>query len=34
MANSNLAPRWASWDHVNELNRKELAMYGQTTAGS
>ncbi len=27
-------PRWANWDHFNELDRKGLAMYGQTTAGS
>jgi urocanate hydratase len=34
IANSNLVPRWASWDHFNELDRKGLAMYGQMTAGS
>ncbi|MGA0608282.1 urocanate hydratase [Phenylobacterium sp. VNQ135] len=34
IANSNLVPRWASWEHFNELDRKGLAMYGQMTAGS
>ncbi len=34
IANSNLVPRWASWDHFNELDRKGLMMYGQMTAGS
>jgi urocanate hydratase len=34
IANSNLVPRWADWDHFNELDRKGLAMYGQMTAGS
>src|SRR6185369_1348881 len=34
IANSNLVPRWATWDHFNELDRKGLAMYGQMTAGS
>src|SRR6201997_1560437 len=34
IANSNLVPRWANWDHFNELDRKGLAMYGQMTAGS
>jgi urocanate hydratase len=34
LANSNLVPRWASWEHFNELDRKGLAMYGQMTAGS
>ena len=34
IANSNLVPRWADWDHFNELDRKGLMMYGQMTAGS
>ncbi|WP_313082039.1 urocanate hydratase [Atlantibacter sp.] len=34
IANSNLVPRWASWEHFNELDAKGLAMYGQMTAGS
>ena len=34
IANSNLVPKWASWEHFNELDRKGLAMYGQMTAGS
>ena len=34
IANSNLVPHWATWDHFNELDRKGLAMYGQMTAGS
>ena len=34
LANSNLVPRWASWEHFNELDRKGLMMYGQMTAGS
>jgi len=34
IANSNLVPNWASWEHFNELDRKGLAMYGQMTAGS
>lgn len=34
IANSNLVPRWATWDHFNELDRKDLFMYGQMTAGS
>jgi urocanate hydratase len=34
IANSNLVPRWASWEHFNELDRKGLFMYGQMTAGS
>lgn len=34
IANSNLVPRWATWDHFHELDRKGLAMYGQMTAGS
>ncbi|MEJ1969086.1 MAG: urocanate hydratase [Rhizomicrobium sp.] len=34
IANSNLVPRWATWEHFNELDKKGLAMYGQMTAGS
>ncbi len=34
IANSNLVPRWATWEHFNELDRLGLAMYGQMTAGS
>jgi urocanate hydratase len=34
LANSNLLPRWATWEHFNELDRKGLMMYGQMTAGS
>src|SRR5215207_1094614 len=34
LANSNLVPHWAHWDHFNELDRKGLMMYGQMTAGS
>ncbi|MCK6454828.1 MAG: urocanate hydratase [Alphaproteobacteria bacterium] len=34
IANSNLVPAWASWEHFNELDRKGLMMYGQMTAGS
>ncbi len=34
LANSNLVPRWATWDHFNELDRKGLMMFGQMTAGS
>jgi urocanate hydratase len=34
IANSNLVPKWASWDHFHELDRKGLMMYGQMTAGS
>ncbi len=34
IANSNIVPHWASWDHFNELDRKGLMMYGQMTAGS
>ena len=34
IANSNLVPRWASWEHFSELDRKGLMMYGQMTAGS
>ncbi len=34
IANSNLVPHWANWEHFNELDNKGLAMYGQMTAGS
>jgi len=34
IANSNLVPHWAHWQHFNELDAKGLAMYGQMTAGS
>lgn len=34
MANSNLVPHWANWEHFNELDKKGLMMYGQMTAGS
>ncbi|MBY6019489.1 urocanate hydratase [Halomonas denitrificans] len=34
IANSNLVPHWANWDHFNELDKLGLAMYGQMTAGS
>ncbi|MGE0502943.1 MAG: urocanate hydratase [Rhizobiaceae bacterium] len=34
LANSNLVPHWATWDHFNALDRKGLMMYGQMTAGS
>ncbi|MDP6967562.1 MAG: urocanate hydratase [Gammaproteobacteria bacterium] len=34
IANSNLVPHWADWEHFNELDAKGLAMYGQMTAGS
>jgi len=34
IANSNLVPKWATWAHFNELDKKGLAMYGQMTAGS
>jgi urocanate hydratase len=34
IANSNLVPRWASWEHFHELDRKGLMMFGQMTAGS
>ena len=33
IANSNLVPNWATWEHFNELDRKGLMMYGQMTAG-
>ena len=34
IANSNLVPKWATWEHFNELDKRGLAMYGQMTAGS
>lgn len=34
IANSNLVPRWANWEHFDELDRQGLMMYGQMTAGS
>ncbi|MEE8478642.1 MAG: urocanate hydratase, partial [Candidatus Neomarinimicrobiota bacterium] len=34
IANSNLVPNWANWDHFNELDKLGLMMYGQMTAGS
>jgi urocanate hydratase len=34
LANSNLVPKWATWEHFSELDRKGLMMYGQMTAGS
>ena len=34
LANSNLVPHWATWEHFNELDRRGLMMYGQMTAGS
>ena len=34
IANSNLVPHWANWDHFHELDKKGLMMYGQMTAGS
>jgi urocanate hydratase len=34
IANSNLVPRWATWEHFNELDAKGLMMFGQMTAGS
>ena len=34
LANSNLVPHWATWEHFNELDKKGLMMYGQMTAGS
>jgi urocanate hydratase len=34
LANSNLVPKWANWEHFHELDRKGLMMYGQMTAGS
>ncbi|MFT5163196.1 MAG: urocanate hydratase, partial [Alteromonadaceae bacterium] len=34
IANSNLVPKWGTWEHFNELDKKGLMMYGQMTAGS
>ena len=34
IANSNLVPHWATWEHFNELDQKGLMMFGQMTAGS
>src|SRR3546814_7623523 len=34
IANSNLVPNWANWEHFGELDKRGLAMYGQMTAGS
>ena len=34
LANSNLVPHWATWEHFRELDAKGLMMYGQMTAGS
>lgn len=34
IANSNLVPKWATWEHFNELDKKGLMMFGQMTAGS
>ncbi len=34
LANSNLVPKWATWEHFHDLDRKGLMMYGQMTAGS
>jgi len=34
IANSNLVPKWANWEHFGELDKRGLAMYGQMTAGS
>jgi hypothetical protein len=34
LANSNLVPKWATWEHFNELDQRGLMMYGQMTAGS
>ncbi|AGP88896.1 urocanate hydratase [Alteromonas mediterranea] len=34
IANSNIVPQWANWEHFNDLDRKGLMMYGQMTAGS
>ncbi len=34
LANSNLVPKWATWEHFNELDRRGLMMFGQMTAGS
>ncbi|WP_162052457.1 urocanate hydratase [Pontibacter pamirensis] len=34
IANSNLVPHWATWEHFNDLRKRGLMMYGQMTAGS
>ena len=34
IANSNLVPKWANWEHFNELEKEGLIMFGQMTAGS
>ena len=34
IANSNIVPEWATWEHFNELDKQGLIMYGQMTAGS
>jgi urocanate hydratase len=34
IANSNLVPKWSTWEHFNELDRRGLMMFGQMTAGS
>ncbi len=34
IANSNLVPKWSTWEHFHELDRQGLMMYGQMTAGS
>ena len=34
IANSNIVPHWANWEHFNELDKQGLMMYGQMTAGS
>ena len=34
IANSNIVPHWATWEHFHELDKKGLMMYGQMTAGS
>ena len=34
IANSNIVPEWATWEHFNELDKQGLMMYGQMTAGS
>ena len=34
ISNSQLVPKWANWDHFDELEKKGLTMYGQMTAGS
>ncbi|MBT8116150.1 MAG: hypothetical protein KJP04_12255, partial [Arenicella sp.] len=34
IANSNLVPNWSNWEHFNQLDKNDLMMYGQMTAGS